>query len=161
MKNTHVEAVKAICERVYKGDYNQIIIAKTNLNKTNFFTEDLRARYPVAMKTFAEWIDQYKIAMEWNVIFNDQEDYTGTPGGAPKFHDLPFEMQVGILVRFIDEHNPSDLSLHYFQEYYTQDLTDTTSVINWFANFLCWYDKDNNPDHLLTNPPGEEDDLPF
>jgi len=26
MKNTHVEAVKAICEKVYKGNFNQIII---------------------------------------------------------------------------------------------------------------------------------------
>jgi len=26
MKNTHVEAVKAICEKVYQGNYNQIII---------------------------------------------------------------------------------------------------------------------------------------
>jgi len=124
--------------------------AKTNLNKQNFFDEDIRAKYPVAMKVFTDWFDKYTDAIGWTDLF-----------GKVYLIDIPFEMQVGILVRFIDEHNPSDLSLHYFQEYYTQDLTDTTSVINWFANFLCWYDKDNNPDHLLTNPPGEEDDLPF
>jgi hypothetical protein len=132
--------------------------AKTNLNKTNFFTEDLSTRYPVAMKVFKDWIDQYKIAVNWNTIFNDQEDYTGTPGGAPKFHDMPFEMQIGILVRFIDEHNDD---YNYYREYFTDDLTVSDSVINWVGNFLKFYDKQHNPDHLVTNPPGEEDDLPF
>lgn len=62
-----------------------------NLNKENFWNR-VYADYPMATQAFCDWIDAYK-----------QE--TGWTAKAPniKFHDLPIEMQVGILQRFFTE----------------------------------------------------------
>lgn len=59
------------------------------LTKENFWNE-LQIKYPDAMKAFGKWIDDYKASVGWGDLF---------PNGV-KFHDLPFEMQNGILARF-------------------------------------------------------------
>lgn len=60
-----------------------------NLNKYNYWN-DIQSRFPDAMKVFSKWIDEYKAKVGWTDLF---------PNGV-KFHDLPFEMQNGILARF-------------------------------------------------------------
>ncbi|TDQ12190.1 hypothetical protein [Pedobacter metabolipauper] len=70
-------------------------------------------------------------------------------------------MQLGVIVRFVDDNNESEFHHQYFQDYYTHDLTNPEAVMGWFFSFLSNYDQQHNPDHLKTNPPGEEDDLPF
>ena len=63
----------------------------TSLDK-NFFDE-IKSSCPKAFDLFLKWIDEYKARVGWSDIF---------PNGV-KFHDLPIEMQTGILERFDDE----------------------------------------------------------
>lgn len=73
-----------------------------NLNKENIWN-DLNEKFPKAMKKFCDWIDEYKKDNEWNWIFgnHDKIDYKKWI----RFHDIPFEMQVGIIFKFFKEHN--------------------------------------------------------
>lgn len=81
-----------------------------NLSKENFWDE-LMKEYPEAVDHFCKWIDEYKKEVNWNKLFNDSYLQTNikwaTNGeicsidfSAPKFHDLPFDMQNGIIARY-------------------------------------------------------------
>lgn len=79
-----------------------------SLTKENFWDE-LMAQYPTAVGLFCDWIDQYKKEVNWNILFNSNSDYqdmNGKNAAAPKFHDLPIDMQTGIVQRFFLEHFP-------------------------------------------------------
>jgi len=60
-----------------------------NLSNDNFWVM-MQNHFPDAMNVFRKWIDEYKAKVGWDDLF---------PNGV-KFHDLPFEMQNGILARF-------------------------------------------------------------
>jgi hypothetical protein len=64
-----------------------------NLTKENFFNE-LHDQYPEAVEHFCKWIDEYKREVNWDTLFG------GDLVRAPKFHEIPFEMQNGIIARF-------------------------------------------------------------
>lgn len=68
-----------------------------NLNKENFWN-DLHTKYPEAVELFCKWIDKYKTEVGWDELFNQ----AGLPNEDKpvKFHNIPFEMQNGILARF-------------------------------------------------------------
>ena len=70
-----------------------------NLNKENFWNEAME-KYPVPTEKFCKWIDGYKKLVLWNEIF----DCT------VKFHDIPYDMQTGIICRFLMSHNMCSLS---------------------------------------------------
>jgi len=59
------------------------------LTKENFFNQ-LYQDYPNAMKEFCDWIDQYKLKVNWTKFIPEA-----------KFHDIPYEMQMGIWFGFI------------------------------------------------------------
>ena len=63
-----------------------------NLGKENFWNE-MEEIYPFAVDVFKGWIDRYKKAIGWNELFVDKV----------KFHDLPYEMQMGMMNRFFIE----------------------------------------------------------
>lgn len=82
-----------------------------NLNKENFWNE-MYDKYPLAMKDFCKWIDEYKLKNNWGELFNsqfkfihstDNEGTTSTVISEPKFHDLPLSMQMGIWAEYLDE----------------------------------------------------------
>jgi len=68
-----------------------------NLNKENFWDE-MEEKYPAAIHVFKGWIDLYKKEVHWSQMFNDE-----MLAGPFEFEDLPFDMQVGILMRFSSE----------------------------------------------------------
>lgn len=73
-----------------------------NLNKDNFWNQ-LHERFPDAVNHFCKWIDEYKKEVNWNKLFNAGIQQALQCDGlttAPKFHELPFEMQNGILARY-------------------------------------------------------------
>ncbi len=75
-----------------------------NLNKENFWNE-MYQKYPLAMKDFCEWVDQYTDQNNWKELFNsdsDWQDANGKNAPAPKFHELPIAMQMGIWNEYID-----------------------------------------------------------
>lgn len=76
-----------------------------NLNKENFFN-DLMKKCPKTVDSFCKWIDEYKKNVNWNKLFNSDSNWQDADGKnalAPKFHEIPIEMQVGILSRFFIE----------------------------------------------------------
>lgn len=79
--------------------------------------------YREAVDRFCEWIDHYKKNIKWDNIFN-----TGSPHYArmgwhdPKFHDLPLELQAGILLHFFGNRDvrfalPVPFDLKLFKSY--------------------------------------------
>jgi len=75
-----------------------------SLTKENFWNE-MMDKYPHATKMFCDWIDEYKKAVGWDALFGA---YETKPNGkvvysriAPKFHDLPNAMQLGIWIVFV------------------------------------------------------------
>ena len=76
-----------------------------NLTKENFWNK-MMDENPHIMKIFCNWIDEYKKQVGWNDLFNSNSEYQNAKGKnakAPKFHDLPLEMQLGIIERFKQE----------------------------------------------------------
>lgn len=69
------------------------------MTKENLWNE-LQEKYPIMMKKFCDFIDEYKRKVRWDEMFGAtvRPDWTHFP---PKFHDLPFEMQVGIYMSFV------------------------------------------------------------
>jgi len=64
------------------------------LTKENFFN-NIKLWYPDALQDFCAWIDEYKKEIGWNALFGEHV----------KFHDLPFDMQHGIMARYDLEKN--------------------------------------------------------
>lgn len=60
------------------------------LTKENFFNE-MMLKFPNAMKVFCKFIDDYKEAVGWNLLFGD----------TIKFHHLPHAMQQGIWLEYL------------------------------------------------------------
>ena len=89
-----------------------------NLNKENFWNE-MHEKYPNSMDAFCKWIDNYKKIVNWNVLFNSDsewQDANGRNAPAPKFHDLPLAMQVGIWNQFMQEYHLMAAKTHIEQD---------------------------------------------
>lgn len=110
------------------------------LTKENFWDATMK-QFPKATKEFCQWIDKYKEAVNWNGIFGEHETRdtdTGkivSCGFAPKFHNIPYAMQQGIWIEFVNQ------NLHqYFEqpEYsYSGDLEeDIKTVFSEIEEFI-------------------------
>lgn len=79
---------------------------KPNLNKENFWNEVYK-KYPKGVQVFCDWIDNYKKQNDWNKLFRAEvsvsqpKSFVHVRTDAPKFHDLPRAMQIGIMIEFI------------------------------------------------------------
>lgn len=69
------------------------------LTKEGFWLP-LEQKCPKMMARFKKWIDQYKIDVEWDGLFNIDEGTKGVKYNDRKFHDLPDAMQFGIFIQF-------------------------------------------------------------
>lgn len=105
-----------------------------NLTKENFWNS-LMEKYPIGMKLFCDWIDEYKKTNNWANLFNaakaDDREYFDWNGDAveieaPKYHDLPLAMQIGIFLEFMAYENIgltiSDDKLPPWNEQITQSI---------------------------------------
>lgn len=72
-----------------------------SLTKENFWDE-MMEKYPVAMKRFCDWIDEYKKRVHWEELFPFSKVRSGQPVRT-KYHDLPVAMQIGIFMQFAYE----------------------------------------------------------
>jgi len=78
------------------------------LTKENFWDE-MTAKYPKAMNHFCAWVDEYKKENDWDDLFNGNiNEHKGHNGGweteltvAPKYYELPTNIQFGIFLGFI------------------------------------------------------------
>lgn len=73
------------------------------------FWNDLMKKYPDEMKLFCNWIDEYKKRVNWNDLFNtnakhqNKVAFVHVRSEAPKYHDLPLAMQIGIFLQYVTE----------------------------------------------------------
>lgn len=111
-----------------------------NLNKINFFNGEM-GKYPKAVKEFCDWIDKYKARVDWNKLFNSDSEYQNAQGKnapAPKFHDLPLEMQLGIIVCFMEE---------VYEKKSASDAMELKKCMEGLS------DEFKNREYILTNKP--------
>jgi hypothetical protein len=84
------------------------------LTKENFWN-GMMEKYPKATKSFCDWIDEYKKAVNWDKLFNPHYntsnirragngEITSIDYSAPKYHDLPYAMQYGIWIEYCRQH---------------------------------------------------------
>lgn len=98
-----------------------------NLNKENFFNE-IQLKYPKAMDQFRKWIDEYKSSVFWDILFCNQT-YIKPGSKFIKFHDIPFEMQVGIIDKFFHEVGaPSEFDI--VKDEWSHELKDRFKRLN-------------------------------
>lgn len=74
-----------------------------NLSLDNTWNR-MKELYPLAMEAFLKWIDEYKVQVDWNWLFGFSCSSSSGCGGhteIPKFHDLPLEMQAGIIAKWL------------------------------------------------------------
>lgn len=80
-----------------------------NINKENFFN-GIKDQYPLAHHLFLAWIDEWKKSVGFNYLVNPAFESRHISGHAEtrltadtptKFHDLPFDMQYGVFVKFL------------------------------------------------------------
>lgn len=77
-----------------------------NLNKENFWNA-LHEKCPDAMEHFMKWIDDYKKEIGWDGLF--ASGWANPLNYHIKFHDIPFEMQNGIIARYeLEVYNNKD-----------------------------------------------------
>jgi len=87
-----------------------------DLKKPDF--DRLRALYPNGMQAFLDWVDAYKIKNDWLLLFNscyDFQDMNGRNAAAPKYHDIPGAMQMGIWVQFMRERGGCSYEVDLFE----------------------------------------------
>lgn len=94
----------------------------TNLDKRldKPLWDKIQEQFPNSMKYFIYWFDHYKKAVGWEGLFNETIIVQ-----APKFHDLPYEMQHGIWISFASD----VLNTLYEQPEYTP-LLDVEEEVN-------------------------------
>lgn len=94
---------------------------QTTLTKENFWNEMMR-QYPRAAARFCKWIDEYKKAVEWDMLFANTH-----MAKKIKFHDIPHAMQQGIWIEFARQ----ELDEHFEQPeyYYDFDLEENIKTV--------------------------------
>jgi len=63
------------------------------MDNLNQIYEDLKTACPTAWAEFMTFVDKYKGEVAWPFLFAPED---------LKFHDIPVDMQCGVLMRFID-----------------------------------------------------------
>lgn len=98
-----------------------------NLNKENFWNR-MKEQQPLATKMFCEWIDEYKKIVGWDAMFGN----IFPTEKKIKFHDIPYEMQMGIMNRFFIEAfaGKEEYERSQMQKDYHGEMEDALSQLN-------------------------------
>lgn len=73
-----------------------------NLNKENTFTPEWEQKYPNVSKHFKKWIDEYKKSVRWTDMICDYRNSTKDIYYSMKFHDIPIELQYGVICKWLN-----------------------------------------------------------
>lgn len=95
------------------------------LTKENFLDE-IAIKYPVAFKKFSEWIDEYKIEVEWDDLFNRPN---GVPHLGVKYHDLPYGLQLGIWIEFASDFSVCGYEVDFIDYDMKEDVNSLFQVL--------------------------------
>lgn len=97
-----------------------------NLGKKNFFN-DLTEFYPQAMEWFTLWIDDYKRETNWDRNFGCIQE-RGEESISPCFYELPFEMQMGMIICFFRDMAEDKSYPHLLNYIAVNDLVDNFEI---------------------------------
>jgi hypothetical protein len=108
-----------------------------SLTKENFW-DALYEQYPDGMKVFCDWIDKYKAENNWEFLFNGEVHHTAYNGfqaervktKAPKFHNLPFAMQIGIYIEFCVQRGGCSWQVDLLEINWKEEITGMIKLIN-------------------------------
>ena len=126
----------------------------TLLSKEKFWNE-IEQKYSAQFNHFAAWIDEYKKKVDWEKLFNGDIGYEDTRRNgfghtitvAPKFHQLPDAMQIGIFIQYVIESG----SRYQFSPYSLNTIEAWVDELKeWFCEqeeFLSKKDKTDNYDY--------------
>lgn len=110
------------------------------------FWNNITKNYPKEAHKFYTWIDQYKKRNNWLKLFNggiyymkpsegdlgEAQNSNGANTEAPKFHELPVAMQIGIFIQYTQEYYHM-IGFFPFQE--ASDMESICeSITEWFEN---------------------------
>lgn len=121
-----------------------------NLTKENFFNS-MTEKYPQTMTKFCAWVDQYKKDNFWSLLFNDDVMKLGTKEEhvAPKYHELPLALQMGIFTEWVWSMEPEQSFLEEVKELMEEVFDD--------LEYPEQDEEDNDGNHEgIRNSPGEE-----
>lgn len=114
-----------------------MMILQPGLTKEGFWN-GMMDKYPNATKEFCDWIDKYKEEVFWNTLFNggiSESQGHGEPiitSVAPKYHDLPYAMQLGIFLTYMNRFEDADDTI--------QELTKERSFIDDLQGMIdCFF----------------------
>lgn len=103
---------------------------RDSLTKENFWKATME-QFPKSTKLFYDWIDEYKKASNWDNLFGAHETKMNGSlvcmGYAPKFHELPYDMQAGIWIRFVNDTLPQFFEQPEYE--YSFDLEEDVKTV--------------------------------
>lgn len=122
-----------------------------NLNKENFFNEQMKLT-PLAMADFCKFIDDYKEMVGWQHLFADYKDFKpeSLEGGViafkqRKFHDIPMELQYGVIIKFLRKHFGDDT----LEVVFPFDMRERAYFIEDISGYLALIESSLEPEEIL------------
>jgi hypothetical protein len=109
------------------------------LTKENFWNE-LYAKYPGEVQQFCDWVDKYKQSINWVLLFGQSEM---TVDMAPKFHEIPIAMQIGIFLQYV-----SESGARYSIELEVGDADDFNRIPLAIKEFFAWEHQNSYDDKM-------------
>lgn len=81
------------------------------LTKENFWNS-LMDKYSGPLNEFRTWLDSYKKSVNWDDLFANKKIFQREHYWADiKFHNLPADMQFGIILRYMNEKEGRELQI--------------------------------------------------
>jgi hypothetical protein len=111
-----------------------------NLTKENFWN-GLYESYPVEMKRFCDWVDEYKLRVHWSDLFGNINFKRKHYWADIKFHHLPIAMQIGIFIQYVYE-NKNEYGLEIGKIRSMYEFNDIPEIINDFFLLIRSIEKD-------------------
>lgn len=99
-----------------------------NLSKENFWNK-LQEKYPLGMKIFCDWIDEYKKRNNWDLLFCNS--YLKARNlNQTKFHDIPYAMQIGIWIEFVCERGGCAFEVDLFEYDWRKEIKEYIKMLH-------------------------------
>jgi len=106
-----------------------------NLDKENFWNR-LQELYPLGMKVFCDWVDEYKRKNNWNDLFgNGKITQRKHYWSDVKYHHIPLAFQIGMWIEFVGD-TETDTDSPSETECYLKNINDWKAEIEAHLEFL-------------------------
>lgn len=88
---------------------------------TKEFWDQLEKQYPLGIKVFTDWIDEYAIRIGWPDVFNEITN--------PRYRHLPDALKIGIWIEFTVERGGCGWEIEdMFTQDWNEDITESMKM---------------------------------